>query len=646
MVDRYFCNCRGLNYVAVYPELWDTPPTDLGTFSYEASVGGIPIGSVPISETYRGVASPIAMWRWYTPSDVNTHFGYLKGIGVNCVRVWLSYFVWHEHEKGLVGPDSELTFLQALESLASIADIHRIRVIWVLWDGFGGDPKLEYPYTSIDQWYSQPGEDLATSSFFYDGSAFTYTVAGSITTDVNFQAGKLYVTDVINTVKDHQCTLMYDIMNEPIGDSFLTDFVTTNAEFIRTLDTDTSHKITIGFAGARPYDNNVSSMMNSPFVDVLSFHPYNITTQAFNEVVRLAELLSENLDTEKPLFTSEGGSPGIYMRYEKFMEHCRSQNLGFVSFGAMIDDPQSQFPVKGKSGYFHPDGTIRDPLAITKFMSLGQEDGVLPTFTPVPIERTEYTDANVDTIPEDFTPYDSELTSAGTASEKLANLSYYIWTGQAILDDIVTRADWTHLHTLTTDSALLKEYMRQVSKLTTITIDLNLFFETALGIRGGPYAANLFTEEEEVELKGYLDTLGVINVFHPNFNSCLNYSNPDDRTCFFIKYDIQTEGLNTFSLIQEDNEVFTTENDETLDFEHVEEFLFLTEDNDLFVSEDDDFLEQEESNTLEEGFLLEEDYPVTFLATENEIDWVAYDDFLEAWSNTLGRIITLKGITA
>lgn len=648
MVDRYFCNCRGMNYVPVYPEQWITNPTDLGTFSYEASVGGISIGSISIPETYKDISSPIAMWRWYSPSSIETQLKYLKNVGVNCVRVFLSYFVWHEQTYKSQVSINDTSFITNLKHFAATADSLKIRVMWVLWDDVGAIPGYQYPYAgdSIVTWTAQPGTPLATSSFLLDGSSFTHTIAGIFTTDVSFPPGKLYIRDVVNTVKNYQCTL-YDTFNEPYRTQENVDFIRLCNSIIRSLDSDTSHAITVGFGGiTAPYTPFVSSIVNDPNLDVISFHGYIVTKNAFDHITSLVEHVSEQLDTPKPIIITEGGSPGLYLRYESFMEFCQNQNLGFMMWSAIIGHPRGNHLGRGIGGFFHHDGTVREPLGVQKLVNLAVEDKVLPTFQTLPPVKTIYEDINGDNRPDFFTQYNSEPISEGSTVDKLMNLSPYIWGGKEILADIVSQADWTDLSVLTTANAFIKEYTRRAIKLTLITSDLSIFYETSLGVRNEVYASNFLTEEEENTLINYLNTLQTVNIGFVLYPSCLVAATPEDRTCFFINYDVDLEGINTFSLIQEDNEIFLTESGNILDFEQDEEFLFYTEDKDFFIFENDDFLEQEESNFSEEGFLLEEDYPTILLGTEDDLDVEAYEVFLRSWANYLGGLITGKGITA
>jgi len=143
-------------------------------------------------------ANDVEMWMkdTFDPETIRRELGYARDIGMNTVRVFLSYTVWKEEGQ---------IFLDHFEEFLQIAADTGISVTPILFDDcafdegkdpFYGPQQDPEPGVANGRWVASPG----------------YSVADDPTQTASCKA---YVDAVISAYKDDERILMWDLYNEP-----------------------------------------------------------------------------------------------------------------------------------------------------------------------------------------------------------------------------------------------------------------------------------------------------------------------------------------------------------------------------------------------------------------------------------------------
>jgi hypothetical protein len=335
-------NVRGLNYVPVYPELFAHPP------------------DLPAPLQFMGAASPTATWRFYQSRDVDRQLGWLRGLGCNAVRVFLSHAVW-EHEERVKAPFGENRFLARFADLVRLCEKHRMYLMPVLWNEFspfGLDPGPD-PYDDVELWVRSPGSANTNEKWFVEHRA------------------EDFVRGLCDIARDSRAVFMWDVMNEP-NPFAQHDWLVSNIRLLRDLDPNPAHAITVGFAAYPALARN--PVVAEPALDVVTYHPYGVFRENIAEWTRLARLSARPpiADRIKPVLASEGGAPTLLARYEDFFRQIRGEGVGFLSWVAVIDDLRGRLPFDNGTGIVFSDGTVRDLPAAEALQQHARADGVLP----------------------------------------------------------------------------------------------------------------------------------------------------------------------------------------------------------------------------------------------------------------------------
>lgn len=137
----------------------------------------------------------LEMWQAesFDPKTIDRELGWAKGIGLNCMRVFLHHVAWEVDKEG---------FKNRLKEYLTIADKNGIKTIFVFFDdcwnptysaGKQPDPK---PGVHNSGWVRDPGELI-----YKDPKLITILEA--------------YVRDILTTFKDDRRILLWDLYNEP-----------------------------------------------------------------------------------------------------------------------------------------------------------------------------------------------------------------------------------------------------------------------------------------------------------------------------------------------------------------------------------------------------------------------------------------------
>ncbi len=228
------------------------------------------------SNYYQRNAPWAEMWKqWYGPQVAHEVTAGAKELGINTLRILVPYghsHDWNQADSGEVYPE----MLNRLQQMVQIAGQQGMKVILTLFD-------------------------------FYDN----WPAAGSAEESANLK----YLATIINTFKDDDRILAWDIHNEPDNYNHwqqdrrpdeVIDWLERMVNATRHLDA--NHLITIGPGDYRNYWLDVKPGSGRPLmidmVDFVSFHTY----EAPNMLSQVQDIKSR---TAKPILLEEAGWPSF-----------------------------------------------------------------------------------------------------------------------------------------------------------------------------------------------------------------------------------------------------------------------------------------------------------------------------------------------
>lgn len=250
--------------------------------------------------------------------DVETtirELGYGKRLGINSVRIWLSYRAYEKEGQGYI--DRLVTFVRTCHSQG-------VSVVPILFNGNGLDPAI------LEEDFTPRGEKFCAA--------------------------------VVEALHDEPGLLMYDIMNEPPCNDLILRapdeetkqtwyqkiwvFVRRYCQYVKGLDS--VNAITVG--------NWLSVDMetSADLVDVLSYHDYSPTLKGVRENAERALAVGKKWD--KPVINNETCCIARANPYDTVIQVMDEYGIPWYVFNLMIRGYWNDV-----HGIFYPDGTVRDP---------------------------------------------------------------------------------------------------------------------------------------------------------------------------------------------------------------------------------------------------------------------------------------------
>ncbi|MBE7021951.1 MAG: hypothetical protein E7414_01880 [Ruminococcaceae bacterium] len=326
--------------------------------------------------------NPISFWRDYDPQIVSRELGYAKNLGLNCVRVFLSYVVFEYDPEG---------FFKHVDHLVQTAKANDLGVMLVLFDGCfnRNEPTIEW---NKNEWIPNPGCMNLEEHFW--------------------EKGNQYCQRLIERFGKEPSVLFWDVMNEPECTSFLSEEtgdsyeknLTITYRFVRHYAELLSNAnlfgaITVGSDCTRSNENLVKFDVLK-YLDVISFHDYSHNTATIQKNYNITLELGKKHG--KPVIISETGCPPRGNPYDLAIEIANKNNMGYFLWELMI----------GKSfwndrhGIVYPDGTIRDTALVAALFGYfrnrtpdaicydGNAEGRASSFVKLAQELLDKKDAN------------------------------------------------------------------------------------------------------------------------------------------------------------------------------------------------------------------------------------------------------------
>ena len=243
------------------------------------------------------------------------HLGYGKRLGINSVRIWLSYKEFANEGAG---------YVDALRQYIRVCDSEGVTVMPILFNGNGIDPAI------LEEAFLPEGETFAKA--------------------------------IVEGVKDEPGLIMWDIMNEPPCNPLILEapsqevkdgwyakiwkFVRHFCKFVKGLDP--VNAITVGNWLA------VDMESSADLVDVLSYHDYSTTLKGVTDAAELA--LSVGKKYSKPVINNETCCIARANPYDTVIQKMNELHIPWYVFNLMIEGYWNDV-----HGIFYEDGTVRDP---------------------------------------------------------------------------------------------------------------------------------------------------------------------------------------------------------------------------------------------------------------------------------------------
>ncbi|MHC5062592.1 MAG: glycoside hydrolase 5 family protein [Planctomycetota bacterium] len=377
-IDGEYRNLRAFNFIPEYPSL----------VAYQV---GNPDAARSRLPNFRGVASPTVQWCLYsklpeplTPGfvgsssaspkeDVARQLRSVRSVGMNAVRVWLSFPSWKAHRQ---------QFLADFRHFAGLCEANRLYLIPVIWDMFGGtDPNLSNgPGASIPcedrrlqtGWHTSPGDNWVRLFPAYDPEAEGWTdFATAGEAEPMYLEMAQYIRDVVTVLRDSPAGLLWDAMDEPetastpgVSDKHVLNFVRQTLKIIKQVDPNA--KTTVGMAVLGPMAG-VREYAAIPELDVLSVQVYSFT-RIRGEAALWGAIESMGVNS-KPVICSEVGGIGQFADALNYVSKvprpdlaspAGQKGMGFVMFQAIVGVNKGLHPYDYLSGLFYSDGKLRN----------------------------------------------------------------------------------------------------------------------------------------------------------------------------------------------------------------------------------------------------------------------------------------------
>jgi len=243
-------------------------------------------------------------WLHYDPKENERDLDYARKIGINQVRVFLSYPAYLA---------DKAAFRRNLIHLARACQARHIGLMPVVQSKRDMIQEAE-PYPRTREWISA----------------------------------------LLDAIGDEPALVCWDVYNEPdypdspdrsahIAEARIM------ARLFRELDTRQPRvPVTIGFAYEKFMEQNADA------VDVLSFHDYSPTREEIRQQIELAAAFAAQV--KKPVVNSEIGCTARANPYDVAIEEYTKARMGFYIWELMITRYWGNV-----HGVFYPDGTVRDP---------------------------------------------------------------------------------------------------------------------------------------------------------------------------------------------------------------------------------------------------------------------------------------------
>ncbi|WP_143308990.1 cellulase family glycosylhydrolase [Chitinophaga vietnamensis] len=284
----------------------------------------------------------LEMWQAATfdTATINRELGYAESIGMNCMRVYLHHVAWADDPEG---------FKRRMGQYLSIAAAHHIKTVFVFFDDCwndhyaSGPQPAPLPARHNSRWLKDPGNRIDSLPLLMDTLQH-------------------YVTDVLQTFRNDDRILMWDLYNEPghFGHGAKSWPLLRNVvAWARAVPL--QQPITIGIWRKEFSDFNQYQLAQS---DVITFHNYADSASMQGAIDTL-------LASGRPIICTEYMKRPNGSRFATHLPMMKKNKVGAINWGLVAGKTQTNYP-QGKPetleepalwyhDIFRPNGAPFDP---------------------------------------------------------------------------------------------------------------------------------------------------------------------------------------------------------------------------------------------------------------------------------------------
>jgi hypothetical protein len=273
----------------------------------------------------------LEMWQAETfdAKTIDKELGWAAAIGMNVMRVYLHDLAWKADAAG---------FKKRMNSFLTIASKHKIKILFCIFDdcwnpepviGKQPDPK---PGVHNSGWVRSPG-----MSVHNDNTQWAYL--------------QKYVTDILNTFKNDERILMWDLYNEPANSGYgVTSLPLLKKVFQWAWAVRPSQPLT---AGVWFMDFPVVNTYQLQHSDVITFHNYDDTASMKKAIDSLQKI-------GRPVICTEYMARKNNSKFETHLPILKRYNVGAINWGLVSGKSNTIFPWGSKEGSPEPNPWFHD----------------------------------------------------------------------------------------------------------------------------------------------------------------------------------------------------------------------------------------------------------------------------------------------
>lgn len=248
----------------------------------------------------------LEMWQadTFDPKTIDRELGYAANIGMNAMRVYLHSLAYQSDPKG---------FKNRINTYLDIADKYSIKTMFVIFDDvWDKSPKIgkqpePIPGTHNSGWVQDPGDPASIDL-------------------KNFPQLEVYVKDILNTFKNDERVLMWDLYNEPgNSDKFSSSVPLLEKVFIWAREVNPSQPLTAGiWQWSKKFQEvNEIQALNS---DIITYHHYGEP----EDHLKVINLLKTH---GRPMICTEYMARTRNSRFSNILPLLKEENVGAINWG-------------------------------------------------------------------------------------------------------------------------------------------------------------------------------------------------------------------------------------------------------------------------------------------------------------------------
>jgi hypothetical protein len=256
----------------------------------------------------------LEMWQAesFDTVTINKELGYAQSIGLNCMRVFLHHLAWQKDPGG---------FKYRMEEYLAIANRKNIKTIFVFFDDCwnetykAGKQPAPKPGIHNSGWLRDPGKLL------YDDSTMVDVL-------------ETYVKDVIQTFKNDQRILLWDLYNEPGNSNYKNkSMVLLKKAFQWGREINPIQPLSAGVWNKDLFDLNSCQLTSS---DVITYHNYedeNAHRQTIDSLKKYG----------RPMICTEYMARLRNSTFFNIMPMLKKENVGAINWGLVSGKTNTKY---------------------------------------------------------------------------------------------------------------------------------------------------------------------------------------------------------------------------------------------------------------------------------------------------------------